>query len=376
MTVPALADGRLAFCPGNRDKICMKEMSTVVRSGPDDASACGPLSSALGDEQLLALRLCDLNVTIEGSWLTHPIDQVLHELAEHRIRCRPHFWLSDEWFTPDNVPGIAVPFYLAHARLMELERKQMLEVEGGTMESCLRILRHEIGHAIDNAYQFHRRRDWVRIFGRNSQRYPDYYRPKPHSKRHVLHLDSWYAQAHPAEDFAETFAVWLTPNSMWEKRYAGWPALKKLQYVDQCMNEIAGHKPAIRSRRLVDPLIKLTRTLHEHYQAKRARYGRRYPDFFDRDLRRLFADTPRNSPPLPAARFLRKSRAELRRTVARWTGEYQYTIDQVLREMIARCDELRLWVDRPVEESLRETFVLLTVQTMNYLHSGRHRVAL
>ena len=60
-----------------------------------------------------------------------------------------------------------------------------------------------------------------------------------------------------------------------------------------------------------------------------------------------------------------------------WTGSYQYTIDQVLEDMIERCRELklRLAVLRGRRRSSEFT-VLLTVQTMNYLHSGRHRVAL
>ena len=65
----------------------------------------------------------------------------------------PHAWLSDEWFSPDNTPGIAIPFYLAHPRLMRLERRQILEVEGGTASECLRILRHETGHVVQHAYR-------------------------------------------------------------------------------------------------------------------------------------------------------------------------------------------------------------------------------
>jgi hypothetical protein len=69
-------------------------------------------------------------------------------------------------------------------------------------------------------------------------------------------------------------------------------------------------------------------------------------------------------------------RKEARRRVGRWTGTYQYTIDQVIGDMIARSRELRLRVARPEEETRLEFIILLTVQTMNYLGSGRHRVAL
>ncbi len=322
------------------------------------------------------MRLCDLNLSIEGTRLHDHIATVHAELADRNIRFRPHYWLSSEWFAPDDVPGIAITFFLAHPRLQQLEKKMMLEVEGGTPDWCLRILRHEIGHAIDNAFRFHDRPDWRRHFGRYTQKYPTFYQPKPYSKKFVLHLEDWYGQSHPAEDFAETFAVWLTPNSNWKPRYAGWPALKKLEFIDSLMTEIAGAKPMVRSRRKVDPLEKLEITLAEYYEKKRATYAGRFPKFYDRDLRRLFSSAPQFAANEPAAKFLRRIRPELRRLVARWTDEHQYTIDQVIQEMIKRCDELRLRLGRPPEQAKLEAVVLLSVQTMNYLHAGYHRLQL
>jgi hypothetical protein len=102
----------------------------------------------------------------------------------------------------------------------------------------MRILRHEAGHVIDNAFQLRRRLHRRRTFGLPSVPYPEFYSPKPYSKSYVLHLDSWYAQSHPDEDFAETFAVWLTPTSQWRQRYAGWSALKKLECMDVLMTSI------------------------------------------------------------------------------------------------------------------------------------------
>jgi hypothetical protein len=323
------------------------------------------------------VRICDLGLRVQGTPLERRIVRLHAELEARRIRFRPHCWLTDEWFSPDGVPGIGIPFYLAHPRLIRLERKQVLEVEGGTKDWCMRILRHEAGHALDTAYRLHRRRTWRETFGRYSQPYPDYYHPKPYSKSYVQHLDSWYAQSHPAEDFAETFAVWLKPRSGWRTHYRGWPAMKKLEYVDHLMSEVRRQKPQVVSRRHVAPLRSIRRTLREHYAEKRARYGLDYPNFHDRDLRRLFADPPEQARSPSAAAFLRRIGPELRRAVAQWTGEYQYTINQVLEEMIERCRELDLRVDRHREQQVkRDTLVMLTVQTMNYLHGGHHRVAL
>ncbi|MPZ20703.1 MAG: hypothetical protein GEV06_22760 [Luteitalea sp.] len=327
----------------------------------------------LSDEELLNLRLCDLPLAIQGSKLEARIQQLYDELAARQILFRPHVWLSDEWFTPDGVGGVAVPFYLAHPRLEKLEEAMMLEVEGGTDEWCMKIMRHEAGHAIDHAFELHRRRKRRKLFGSSTLEYPQFYTPKPYSKSFVLHLDAWYAQSHPDEDFAETFAVWLAPDTHWRTRYGGWPALRKLEYMDELMKQLAGEQPARVSRRRVYPLARLKRTLRQHYARKSAHYGLEYPDFYDRDLRRLFSE---NSGTMSAARFLSRMRKDVLRRVARWTGEYQYTINQVIEDMIVRCRELKLRLDRPEDQVKLEFTVMLTVQTMNYLHSGRHRVAL
>jgi hypothetical protein len=326
------------------------------------------------DEQLLDVRLCDLSLRIEGTDLERHIHQLYEELEAQGLRFRPFFYLADEWFTPDGVPGIAVPFYMAHPRLARLEQNLMLEVEGGTPEWCMRILRHETGHAIDNAYGLRRRRKRQRLFGSSSQEYPEFYTPRPYSKSFVLHLEPWYGQSHPDEDFAETFAVWLTPGSDWRKRYADWPVLRKLLYMDELMSELSELEPQLRTRRRVDPVERKRRTLRSHYERKRMRYGVDYPNVYDRDLRRLFSDGPEYKGHLSATRFLMRHRRDLRRNVARWTGAYQYTVDQVLSAIIVRCRELHLRLMRSEEQTHLDFTVVLTVQTMNYLHSGRQRV--
>ena len=331
---------------------------------------------ALSDEALLDLRFCELGVQIAGSGLESRLQALNDELGARGIQFRPHYWLADDWFTPDEVPGVAIPFYLAHPRLEKLEETLMLDAEGSTPEGCMKILRHEAGHAVDNAYRLQRRRRRLELFGRSSTPYPEYYTPKPYSKSFVLQLDSWYAQSHPDEDFAETFAVWLTPDSHWETRYADWPAIKKLRYVDRLMKEIAKKRPLVRTRRQVGAISRLRRTLRVHYKRKREHYGLEYPDFYDRDLRKLFSADPAFASGMKASRFLNRIRKDVRRMVSSWTGEYQYTIDQVLEDVIERCDEMNLRLKSPEEKVKLDFLVMLTVQTMNYLASGRHRMAL
>ncbi len=325
------------------------------------------------NQRLLQLRFKDLGLQLQGTWIEDCLGDLHAELESRGLRIRPHAWLSEEWFSPDSTPGIAIPFYLAHPRLMRLERNQMLEVEGGTVPECMRILRHEAGHVIQHAYQLQRRRRWQITFGHSTVRYPKYYRPNPASKNYVQHLRLWYAQSHPDEDFAETFAVWLRPRSDWRKRYADWPALRKLEYVDELMAEIAGESPKLRSRHKVDPLSRLTRTLGEHYEARRALYSVAPPTTYDRDLRRIFSDDPSHRRSPMASTFIRQNRAKIRQLVSKWTGEYQLTLDAVLSDMIGRCRELKLRAVGPQRQLRMDFTVLLTARTVHSLYNPSRR---
>ena len=329
--------------------------------------------ASLPEPELLQLRLSDLRVGIKGTWLESCLADLHREMRKKRIRIRPHAWISDEWFSPDNTPGIAIPFYLTHPRLMRLERMKIIDVEGGNVAECMRILRHEAGHVMQHAYKLHRRRRWQELFGLSSKRYPRHYRPNPASRRFVQHLRLWYAQSHPDEDFAETFAVWLRPRSNWRTRYAGWPALKKLEYVDELMEEIAGKRPPVTTRERLYPLHELGQTLGDHYKKKQAFYAFRPPKTYDRDLSRLFSADPQHRRGQPASAFIRRHRAHIRRLVARWTGENQLTLDAVLDDMISRCRELNLRAVGSDRKLVADFTVLLTAKTMHALFGPSRR---
>lgn len=354
-------------------------MSPAARK-PVRSNQKSPKWAKLKDEALLDLPIAELNLKFEDTPLVAMRDQLHQELTDRGVKLKPHCWLSDDWFSPDGIPGIAMPFYMAHPRLMKLERKMMLEVEGGTKTWCMRILRHEAGHAMDTAFRLHRRKSYKSIFGNYSDPYPEYYKPKPRSKKYVLHLEPWYAQSHPAEDFAETFAVWLTPRSRWRRNYEGWGALKKVEFVDDLMNSIRGKTPKIKTRAKVDPAHRINKTLREHYEERHERYRLDEPSVYDDDLAKLFPQIPKTRRSKSAAAFLQKNRAEFSHTIAQWTGEYRYNINQVLRELIDRCRILKLRVADNKQQSKQNelkqnVLIMLTVHTMNYLH-GAHRVAL
>lgn len=303
----------------------------------------------LGDAALLRLRFRDLGLRFGDSPVQRDALLVGDELARRGIRFRPHLWFSTDWFSPDGVPGIAVPFFLGHPRLMRLERRMTGEAEGGNRRWRLRLLRHEFGHAVDTAFGLRRRRDWQRVFGSPGAPYSRDYTVQPCSRNHVLHLEHWYAQSHPTEDFAETFAVWLTPRARWRAEYAGWPALAKLEFVERLMADLAGRAPTRRDRSLISPVSGNSRTLGEHYR-RRAGITAGQDSRYDRRLLRVFArrESPRG---IAAERWLREIQPRLMQKLLRRTGVHPYLAHQLLRAVRQRAGALDLTLQGPRRET-------------------------
>jgi hypothetical protein len=329
----------------------------------------------MSDEQLLGLRFCDLKLKIERSPVAKRVNRLYRELDKRQIGFRPHVWLSEEWFSPDGVPGIAVPFYLAHPRLERLERRMMRNVEGGSAESAMRILRHEAGHAIDTAYRLRRRKRWREIFGPASLPYPDTYRARPGSRRYVQHLGEWYAQAHPCEDFAETFAVWLKPNSSWRRTYAQWPAFHKLEFVDELLEAVRGTRPPVRNREVVEPLRENTHTLADHYRRKLRRYSMYRRTVTDHLLERVFT-SERQRRARRASTFLRAHSLHLVNATMRELHAERYSVEQILRIVVERADKLGVWVRGSSRSALRHARWMLVYLTRLYAQGESPRLSL
>lgn len=326
------------------------------------------------DEVLLGLRFRDVELPRTAGNVAIHMQRLYRELGRRGLRFRPHFWFAEEWFSPDGVPGIAVPFYLAQPRLMRLERHFMHQVEGGNSTWLMRILRHEAGHALDTAYELRRRRDWRAVFGSASERYPGDYCPRPGSRRYVLHLGHWYAQSHPTEDFAETFAVWLQPRARWRRDYAGWPALRKLEFVDTLMREIAGRRPLRSTRREVEPVERSFRTLGDHYRRKARRYEME-DDRYDASLRRVFrdADSRRRA---SAAAFLREIRPQIVRLLVRRARLHPYVVEHAFGLLVQRCSSLKLRLRHDRRRSKREFLRLMQRVVLETLTRNRENYAL
>jgi putative zinc-binding metallo-peptidase len=334
----------------------VRSWSASARKRPASARSAGARPFAwtrLTDEQLLGMRLCDLGLAVETSQLAPHLRRLYRELEARGIGFKPHAWLSEEWFSPDGVPGIAIPFYLAHPRLERLERRVMREVEGGNSRWLMRILRHEAGHALDNAYRLRRRRRWREVFGPASLPYPNRYRARPGSRRYVHHLGEWYAQAHPTEDFAETFAVWLKPNSDWRKTYAAWPAFHKLNLVDELMASCRGRAPPVRNRQRIDAIASDTRTLAQLYRRKLARRSSERRGLAQQLLLKAFSVERERPRAARAATVLRASKTALVSAVSDELGLPRYSVYQILRMLIERCERLELFVRGSRRDAIR-----------------------
>ncbi len=308
----------------------------------------------------------DLDLKIEGS----PLEPILAEfLGELRgvgiVRVAPRFYLSTEWGVPDGTVAMAIPFYLARPDLTALQADRLGYVEGTGKADILRYLRHEMGHVVNYAYLLHESPEWAEQFGRMSEPYPEEYQPQPFSRRFVRHLPGWYAQKHPDEDWAETFAVWMTPGSGWRDEYEGWPdAMAKLRYCDRTMAMIADRDPIVTADELDEDVAELGYSVDDHYRQATPDPDEAFPDL-DGALRSIFEDlghpeiSPAGSPRAPASDLFRKIERELAADVYRWTGCFPERTLPLIRHLAGRSD--RLGQVYPVD---RETPALVAVTAM------------
>ncbi len=330
--------------------------------------------SSLPEADLLEKKISQLGLHPDLPCLQPLVQQLYAELAEKGLAFQPPCHIGDEWFVPVGLPAIFIPFFLAHERLRELERQVILEVEGETPEWFMKLIRHEAAHAYAFAYQVFRKRKWQRTFGRSSaQETPSFYRPRPYSRSFVVHLDDWYAQSHPDEDFAETFAVWLTPGLDWRTRYKDWKALQKLEYVDELMRSLAGKPPPPLPEYRVADYDCLNVKLKTYYARKRKEYEHSFPDFYDRDLRVLFDAGPAVEDRVKASGYLRRHRRELENAICHWTNENKYRVNRLLTRLIERCDRLDLHVRNHDSKLNLQVSAYITTLVTNHLFTGKFK---
>jgi len=318
---------------------------------------------------LLGRRISDIGLAIEGTRVERLVAELYRELETKGIRFRPPVYLSDQWGCPDETPLIGVPFYLADARLERIEA----EMAGGVEDDreAMRYLRHEAGHAINYAFRFFEQPEWRSVFGSFAKPYRDRYRVDPFSREYVRHILGWYAQKHPDEDFAETFAVWLTPELDWRREYEGWPALAKLEYVDRAMRQISNETLEISAPVEDDlPVEAMRYTVADHYASDELMPIDDVRQF-DADLRRIFirpGDAPGGE---SAATFIQRHYREIVSRITYWTSEPPSVVRSLIDHVGRRAGELDLRVGQLEAGTLIELTAFGTAVAMQYRENRR-----
>jgi hypothetical protein len=326
------------------------------------------------EANLWSTPIRDLRLTIEGTRLEPIIGKFREELQRAGIKkLDPRFYLSTEWGVPFETIAIGIPFYLAHPRLVAVHEERTGHVEGFSQADILRYLRHEMGHVVNYGYKLYEDPDWVAQFGSITQPYVEDYRPAPFSRRYVRHLPGWYAQKHPDEDWAETFAVWMTPGSRWKREYKDWPAaLAKLEYCDRRVRELGEKDPAVTDDELDEDVGEIAQTVDEWYSGQSTLDGEPPPGL-DGALHTIFSDLARDEGGKPAADLIVRLEKDLCANVFRWTGHFPERTRPLLRYLaeLARRDKLTYAEDREQTATAAVT-TLVTALAMNYVHRGAY----
>ena len=325
--------------------------------------------------------LSELNLKIEGTILEKLVEKLYGELDRKGITFKPKFYLTDTWGCPNKVPAIGIPFYYADPALSQIEDHMHGDLEDE--HELMMTLRHEAGHAINYAYRIYQSEDWQETFGSFTEPYRDLFHPNPRSKDFVKHLYQQvgpyagriYAQKHPDEDFAETFAVWLTPRSNWRQKYSNWGAAKKLRFVDALMKKIGPRKPLVTNGGLIHPIDSLNFTLLEYYNKSEERYREKAQGYVDDILKEIFSTNGKGEKRVPAGGFIEKNRNHLVGMISHWTGEGVSSVEPLIDKLITRAKELNLNLS-PHRQSrkLIEVTALATTLIMNFIYEGKFSI--
>lgn len=315
-----------------------------------------------------------LGLAIAGTRLQPLVDAFRGELAAVGLRrVTPRFYLSTEWGVPFGTIAIAIPFYLARPELAKLHVERTGMIEGFDGAEFLRYLRHEMGHVVNYAYRLYEQQRWVQAFGAITQPYVEEYRPQPFSRRFVRHLPGWYAQKHPDEDWAETFAVWMTPGLDWRAEYRDRPtALAKLLLCDTIIGEIADAPPLVTDDEPDEDVATLGFSLDDFYRGWDAA-APDAPPGLEGSLRALFAHAKSAGELREGASLVRRLEPTLCTEVYRWTGHFPERTRPLVRQLAELAASLGLRYPAADEPRVVVALTaLVTALAMNHVHHGSY----
>jgi len=352
----------------------LKTRRSVARPATDD-----PVEREVGLQKLLSTRVCDLQLESQDV-LAECLAQVGAELRAKGMTFVPQYYLGDDDFwTTDRAISVNIPWYLANSILWQMVNDHLFEY---TRDEVLMYLRHETGHAVNYAFELWKRKDWTQTFGDFRRSYRDVYNANPWSHDYVRHLHRagmyHYAQKHPDEDFAESFAVWLDPSSRWRRRYRDWQvAVTKLEYVDRIVDLEGACRGTPTNQRTGSqaPYGEIKETVAEYFDINHALD----PDLaeYRKDLLDIF---PRRSSrargsqgALSAARFIQQHQRLMISKLGGWIGDSdRRVIGKFLRQLQALCTYEHLVVP---ENRRNEKLVDLTIVATWHVVDGIHRLS-
>ena len=321
-------------------------------------------------QALLQARIKDLKLHLSATPLERHIQQLYGELEVRGVSLRPQCYLSDQWGCPSGVPVIGIPFYLADPNLHSIEAEL-----GGGAESerdIMMYLRHEAGHTFNYAYRLYETEEWQKLFGDYSAPYHDDFKPQPFSRKYVVHISGWYAQEHADEGIVKGEEEFMRAGLDWERRYKGWGALKKLQYVQSIVERLGRQAPEVVLEERDLDVDQMEETVLDHYRQRRLseRIDVQLGEHLDQDLMNLFE--PSEIAPVPADTLVRAEKQAVIHAVTQYAGVSQGLVSSVLDHLLERTSALELTVYREKSRDYTTKLTsLVTALAMNYLYTDK-----
>lgn len=333
-----------------------------------------PRTRELSFQSLLNRKICELDLRAKDT-LRECLIQLRRELKQRHISFFPHFYFGQEpWGCIDRTASVEIPFFLATNKLRRLADKYYI---GYSKEEIMMLLRHETGHAINYAYKLWSRNDWKKVFGKFRKPYLHFYPFNSNSKDFVRYLhrigNPHYAQKHPDEDFAETFAVWLDPTSKWKRNYRSWHvAITKLRYVDRLFrrDRIAERRPLKVRYNESKSYKTISATVAEYFDIEK-KVDQRVREY-TQDLKDIFPEVrpPRAKRFIRADLFIQNYSEYLEEELSTWiAGADRRDVGAYLRELQTLCalNNLQLRPNQATEK-LVELVIVSTYHVLNRLH--------
>ncbi len=196
----------------------LRELANLAEVYPRATGVSGAEAGILSRmvQEVFQTPICDLTLSFEGNGLATAMNALRDEVRAKGLQFWPNWYFGDDDFwTTDRAISVNVPWFLGDdiVRLAVASRGTQY-----TDDDLLRILRHEYAHALLYAFEGWKHWHWVQAFGDFDKEYTEDWEPDASKDADfVAHLDRpgtggllHYAQKHPDEDWAETFATWIS----------------------------------------------------------------------------------------------------------------------------------------------------------------------